>query len=94
MKIVITRPAADAERFASDVRAAGAAPVVAPLMAVRYLDGAPQALKGAQALLFTSANGVRAFARTAEYAGSAPALPVFAVGDATADAARGPGSRM
>ena len=41
-------------------------------------------LDGAQALLFTSANGVRAFAA----ASARRDLPALAVGDATADAAR------
>ncbi len=91
MKIVITRPEEDAERFAGDVRSAGAEPVIAPLMAVRYLDGAPPTLDGAQALLFTSANGVRALARATKHGSGGRGLPVFAVGDATAAAARDAG---
>ena len=42
-----------------------------------------------QALLLTSANGVRAFAE--RQAGALPDLPVFCVGDATARAARAAG---
>lgn len=75
------RPGADctAERL-SDL---GYTPVVAPLLAIRLLDARPD-LTGVQALAFTSRNAVKAFA---ERSGDR-ALPVFAVGDATAASAR------
>ena len=57
-----------------------------PLMAVHFLPGPPLDLAGVQALLVTSANGARALA--ARQAGSNIPLPVLAVGDATARAAR------
>ncbi len=87
MKILVTRPEPDASRLAQRLKAAGHDPLIEPLMSVEYLEASaelPGALKDAQAIAFTSANGVRALARC--YTGRH--LPVFAVGDATAAAAR------
>ncbi len=64
----------------------GHAAIVTPLMDIRFVAGPALDLTGIQALLVTSANGVRALA--ARQAGSDIALPVLAVGDATARAAR------
>lgn len=85
--VLITRAEADAAPFAEALRAAGWTPVLEPMLTIRPLDGAPLDLAGAAALAFTSANGVRVFAaRTADRS-----LPAFAVGPATADAARAAG---
>ena len=85
-RVAITRAAPDAERTADRLRARGAEPIVAPLMEV-----APRAfdcnLAGVQALLLSSANGVRATAQAIEER----ALPLLTVGDATARAARDAG---
>jgi uroporphyrinogen-III synthase len=62
----------------------GYEPLVAPLLEVRPLPGGPIDLAGVGALAFTSANGVTAFAVRSGERG----LPVFAVGGATAAAAR------
>ncbi|MFC5344827.1 uroporphyrinogen-III synthase [Brevundimonas staleyi] len=79
----ITRAKPGAHHSADRLSGLGFTPVVAPLLEVRPLDVRPD-LTGIQALAFTSRNGVRAFAdRSADRA-----LPVFAVGDATAAAAR------
>jgi uroporphyrinogen-III synthase len=86
MRVLITRPRADAESLAEALRERGIESLVAPLMSIEPIDTALD-LAGIQALLFTSANGVRAFAdRSAERA-----LPVFAVGDASERAARDAG---
>ncbi len=83
MRIWITRAQPEADATAHRIRALGHEPVVAPLLEVRPV-GRPPILEGVGALAFTSRNGVRAFAAlTPERA-----LPVFAVGDATAQAAR------
>jgi uroporphyrinogen-III synthase len=83
MRIWITRAEPGASRTAETLRAMGHEPVVAPLLEVYPLPG-PIELEGVGALAFTSANGVRAFAeRSPERS-----LPVFAVGDATAAAAK------
>jgi uroporphyrinogen-III synthase len=87
MRVLITRPREDAEALATALRAEGVESVIAPLLAIRAAAGVALDLAGVQAVLFTSANGVRAFARRTE----ARDLPVFAVGDATARAARAAG---
>ena len=95
MKILVTRPEPDAARLGERLRALGHDPVVEPLMSADYIDPATgpsgtvtnvleEAFKDVQAIAFTSANGVRALARC--YTGRH--LPVFAVGEATAAAAR------
>lgn len=90
MKILVTRPEPDASRLGERLRAAGHDPVIEPLLSVEYLEAGAELsgdLKAAQAQAFTSANGVRALARLY----SERALPVFAVGAATAAAARAEG---
>jgi uroporphyrinogen-III synthase len=85
-RVAITRALPEAMRTADNLRALGAEPVLAPLLTI-----APQAfeadLADVQALLFTSANGVRAFADAIQ----ARHLRVLAVGDATAAEARNAG---
>ena len=89
-RVWITRAQPGAARTAARLTALGFTPVVAPLLTIRAL---PEALSQAPdlttvaALAFTSPNGVEAFAALVP----APLLrdrPVFAVGDATAEAAR------
>ena len=88
MKVLITRPREDALPLARALAARGIETLIAPMLTITPLPEAAQRLSeqmaGAQALLFTSANGVRAFAA----ASPRRELPVFAVGDATAAAAR------
>ena len=80
----ITRAEPGASATAGRVRALGAEPVVEPLIAVRPVADAAIDLSDVCALVFTSANAVAAFAeRSPERA-----LRVFAVGDATAAAAK------
>jgi uroporphyrinogen-III synthase len=87
MRVLITRPREDAEAVSKLLRAQGVDSLVAPLMTIRVLPSAALDLAGVQALMVTSANGVRAFARLS----TARGLPVFAIGDATARAARDAG---
>jgi uroporphyrinogen-III synthase len=87
MRVLVTRPIDDANETAALLRARGHDPVIAPLLEVRYHDGQPLHVDGVQAILATSANGVRAFARRT----SLRALPVFAIGSQTAQAARDAG---
>lgn len=100
MKVLVTRPEPDASRLAARLAASGIKAMVEPMMVVTAVDQRPPALEpdlepglepsleldleGVQALAFTSANGVRAFALLS----MERALPVFAVGAATAEAAR------
>lgn len=80
---IVTRPEPDATSFAALCRARGVRPILSPLMTVRVL-AAPVDLSDTSAIAFTSANGVRAFAENC----AVRDLPVFAVGSATAKAAR------
>ncbi|MBL6959143.1 MAG: uroporphyrinogen-III synthase [Rhodospirillales bacterium] len=83
MRLLITRPRQDAEPLAGLLREMGAQPSVEPLLFIDLEDGPDLDLDGVQALLVTSANGVRALAaRTPNRT-----LPVLAVGDASARAA-------
>jgi uroporphyrinogen-III synthase len=91
MNVLITRAEPEAERIARTLGARGIATLIEPLMAIRFLPQSTESftpfLTGAQALLFTSANGARAFA----VATTRRDFRVFAVGDATARAARAAG---
>ena len=88
-KIWITRAQPGAAATASRVRTLGHHALVAPLLAVQPLPGVEADLAGVGALAFTSANGVRAFADLSPVR----SLKVFAVGAATASAAKAAGFR-
>ena len=89
-KIWITRAQPGADVTAERVRALGHDALIAPLLAVRALEGVEVDLSGVAALAFTSANGVRAFSDIC----AERALRVFAVGAATAQAARAAGFKL
>ena len=88
LHVAITRATPGAEETAEQLRVLGATPVLTPLLIIE-----PRAFNadvhGAQALLFTSANGVRAFAE----ASPARDRVVLTVGDASAETARAAGFR-
>jgi uroporphyrinogen-III synthase len=86
-RVWITRAQPGADATAMRVRELGLEPLVEPLLEMRPLSPAPLELGGAGALAFTSANGVRAFAALS----GERRLPVFAVGEATAAAAKAAG---
>jgi uroporphyrinogen-III synthase len=93
MKAIVTRPRDDAAALVRALSERGIDAILAPMLTILP---APQAarhlaerLTGAQAVLFTSANGVRAFAA----ASPRRELPALAVGDASAAAARIAGFR-
>jgi uroporphyrinogen-III synthase len=83
MRVLITRPIEDARATAEILRARGHEPVIAPLLEINYREGV-NIPSDAQAILATSANGVRALARNTPRRD----LRVFAVGAQTAEAAR------
>lgn len=87
MRVLVTRPEADAAPLIAALAARGHAAMVEPMLRVEPLADARVDLAGVRAILFTSANGVRAFARLS----GERALPVYAVGDASAAAARAAG---
>ncbi len=82
-RILITRPLEDAEALAARLATLGHAVLIEPLLEIRHFDHALPDLNEFQALLFTSANGVRALVRGSV----ARDIPVFSVGKATADTA-------
>ncbi|MBX7248525.1 MAG: uroporphyrinogen-III synthase [Caulobacteraceae bacterium] len=83
MRVWVTRASPGAERTAEHLRLLGHSPLLSPVMRVRQVPATID-LTDAAALAFTSANGVEAFALRSP----GRDLPVFAVGDATAQAAR------
>ena len=87
MRVLVTRPDEDAAPLAAALAARGHETLVQPLLAIEPRPGAEIDLAGVQAVAFTSANGARVFARLSEVRD----VPVFAVGDLTAEAARGVG---
>jgi uroporphyrinogen-III synthase len=87
MRLIITRPAEDAERQAAQIRALGHEPLIYPLMEVLYQQVTPLQLDGVQALIATSRNALRGLSRNSAFA-DAKLLPVYCVGDSTADYAR------
>ncbi len=81
MRVVVTRPQADGERTAATLEALGHEVLVAPLMRI---DPVAANLAGTwSAIVITSANALQAAPDTAD-----KTLPVFAVGDRSAEAAR------
>ncbi len=82
--VLVTRPEADAAELAEALRRRGHTPLIEPLLDIRFTGTEPLDLTGVQALVFTSANGVRAAAGRTHIRD----LPVHAVGRKTADAAR------
>lgn len=83
MRLAVTRPLEDALSLKAALEAHGHDVILCPLMEIQVRDTTPD-LAGVQALIATSANGVRALAR----ATARRDLPLFAVGPATGEAAR------
>src|SRR5436853_3743583 len=87
MRALVTRPRAESADLAELLAARGIDAVIEPLLDIRYRGGPAPDLTGVQAILCTSANGVRALARLTDERG----VPLFAVGDASAARARNDG---
>jgi uroporphyrinogen-III synthase len=87
MRALVTRPREDAESLVASLATRGVETLVEPLMEIHYQ--APEALdlRRVQAILCTSANGVRALAG----ASGERRVPLLAVGEATAARARAEG---
>ncbi len=80
MRLLLTRPREESEALETLLADRDIETVIEPLMEIHPIAGPPLDLRDSQAVLATSANGIRAFtARNAERH-----LPVYAVGDATA----------
>ena len=84
MTVLVTRGWPGAERTLRALRENGVEPIVSPVLDINFRASITAELTEVQALVFTSANGVLAWGpRRPERE-----IPVYAVGDATAEAAR------
>jgi len=86
MRLLLTRPHSESEALAAILTARGHACLIEPMLEIAPTEAEPD-LAGVAALIATSANGLRAFAARSDRRD----LPVIAVGDATAAAARAGG---
>ena len=84
MRILVTRPLEDGEAIAEKLRAMGHQPLLAPLLSTDFHDGPEPDFTGIQAILASSANGIRALIRRT----TRRDLPIFAVGPQTAEEAQ------
>jgi uroporphyrinogen-III synthase len=84
MRILVTRPLEDGEEIAEKLRAMGHQPLLAPLLRTVFHDGPEPDFTGVQAILASSANGIRALVRRT----ARRDLPIFAVGPQTAQEAQ------
>jgi uroporphyrinogen-III synthase len=84
MRILVTRPVEDGEGIAEKLRAMGHQPLLAPLLCTDFHDGPEPDFTGIQAILASSANGIRALIRRT----TRRDLPIFAVGPQTAEEAQ------
>lgn len=84
MRALVTRPKEDSEGVARALAQRGLEVMIEPLLDIAPVADAQLHLDGAQGILVTSANGIRALARL--YPGRD--LAVWAVGDSSARAAR------
>src|SRR6202040_2258877 len=80
LRALVTRPRAEAAALAEALMARGIEAIIEPLLDIHYRDEPAPDLAGVQAVLCTSANGVRALARLSGDRG----IALFAVGEATA----------
>jgi uroporphyrinogen-III synthase len=88
LPLIIVRPEPGASATAARAAALGLAGIIAPLFAAEPRAWTPPKLAGLDALLVTSANAVRL---AGPQLAALAALPVHAVGEASADAARAAG---
>lgn len=84
MRALLTRPIEDVGALVAALAERGIGALLEPMMEIRFFSRPPPDLEGVQAILATSANGVRALARLSPVR----EVPLMAVGDATAAAAR------
>src|SRR6266576_2008316 len=86
-RALVTRPRAEAFALAEALDRRGIEAIIEPLLDILYRDEPAPDLAGVQAVLCTSANGVRALARRS----GERDIALFAVGEATAARARAEG---
>jgi len=94
MRLLLTRGLEDAEPLALALQARGHQTLIDPMMSVEYMSVAGPDINTVQALLITSANGIRALSQQTWITDQwRDEIPVYAVGDASAQAARQSGFR-
>jgi uroporphyrinogen-III synthase len=86
LRVLITRPEADALDLQATLLARGYEVLIEPLLVIEPVPHPPPDLADVQALVLTSANAAAALTPDLRQ------LPVFAVGEATAEAARAAGA--
>ncbi|TAN65809.1 MAG: uroporphyrinogen-III synthase [Magnetospirillum sp.] len=84
MRALVTRPREDSEGVAQALAERGLDVMIEPLLDIEAVEDAQVDATGAQGILVTSANGIRALARRS----SDRTLPVWTVGDTSATVAR------
>jgi uroporphyrinogen-III synthase len=82
VRVIVTRPRAQAEELAEALRDAGFEPVLCPLIEIEPIDDGPIEVDGYDWVIVTSVNGAAQLAR--RHAGALPRIA--AVGEATAAA--------
>lgn len=87
MRLLVTRPEPDALKLRALLEEAGHQAAVEPLLGLSFDGGDPVDVEGAQALIATSRNALRAL-KAGPALAAARHLPLFAVGKATAAEAR------
>ena len=90
MRLLVTRPEPENARTAEALRALGHDVVLAPLLRIEAIAGVEFGSGPWDAVLLTSGNAVRALATHARH-GELAALPLYAVGERSATAARDAG---
>lgn len=84
MTVLLTRPLADSQRIAQMLLAEGIESLIWPLTRIVFRDEWEAMIPPVEGLVFSSSNAVTAFFKVSE----PPSLPVFCVGDRTAQLAR------
>ncbi|HAJ47603.1 MAG TPA: hypothetical protein DCL54_13600 [Alphaproteobacteria bacterium] len=84
MRVLVTRPSHDALVFAERLKLHGHAVVLSPVLVIAPVPFTPPDFAQVQAILFSSANGVRAFAANS----SERSIPAVCVGPASAQSAK------
>ena len=84
MHVLVTRPVEDGEEIAARLAEMGHTALLAPLLSTHFSDGPEPDLREVQAILATSAHGIRALIRRT----ARRDLPIFAVGPQTTQEAR------
>lgn len=86
MRLLVTRPEADAILQGQALMRSGHTPFLAPVLDIEYLDVGPLPFSEVQALIATSRNGLRALVEV-DQVRNAVVVPLVAIGEATGELA-------